>query len=72
MCISFNKVIPEQLISRIKVHLNQGIDVTHSTDMNFDPNHSAVIKSQENFKFRDTNYNAFAPKIYSKFLEFTI
>ena len=38
------------------------MDVTNRTDMNFDPNYLAVIKSQENFKFKVTNYNTFAPK----------
>ena len=60
MCISFNKVSPVQLIyheSRYKA-----MDVTHPTDMNFDPNYSAVMKCQDNFKFTVTNYNTIAPK----------
>ena len=53
--------------------MNQGthkaIDVNHPTDMNFHLSYSAVMKYQDNFKF---NYNTFALKIFTKFIEFTI
>ena len=66
MCISFNKVSPVQLIyHESRYTWVKRIDVNHPTDMNCDPNYSAVIKSQENFKFKVTNYNTFAQKIYS-------
>ena len=65
-CSTFNV----GLIRRMKVHLSK--DVTHPTDMNFHLNYSAVINCQNKFKFKVTNYNTFALKIYSKFIEFTI
>ena len=70
MCISLNKVSPLQL----KYHESRytdvkGIDVAHPTDMNFHLSYSAVIKCQDNFKFNVTNYNTFALKIYTKFIE---
>ena len=55
--------------------MNQGtikIDITHPTDMNFHLNYSAVMKCQNNFRFKVTNYNTFALKIYTKFIEFTM
>ena len=75
MCISFrsskvSSVQPKYHESRYTEV--KAIDVTHSTDINFDHNDSAVMKCQDIFKFKVTNYNTFAPKIYTKFLEFTI
>ena len=60
MCITFNKVGPVQLIYHD--NLVTVIDVTHTTDMNFHLNYSAVMKYQNNFKFKVTNYNTFALK----------
>ena len=50
----------------------KAIDVTHPTDMNFHLNFLAVMKCQDNFKFKVTNYNTFALKIYIQFIEFSI
>ena len=67
MCISFNKVSPLQLI----YHEVKAIDVTHPTDMNFYLSNSAVVKCQDNVKFKVTNYNIISLKIYIQFIEVT-
>ena len=73
MCISFNKVSSVQLIYYESRYTEvKAIDVTHPTDMNSDPNDSDVMKYQDNFKFKVTNYNTFAPKIYSKFIRYIV
>ena len=62
MCISFNKVSPVQLIYHESRYTEvKAIDVTHPTDMNCDPTYSAVMKCQDHFKFKVTNYNTFDP-----------
>ena len=65
MCFSFNKVSPVQLIYHESRYTKvKTIDVTYMypADMNFDPNYSAVMKCQDNFKFKITNYNTLFPK----------
>ena len=62
VCISFNKVSPVQLIYHETRYTEvNAIDVTHPTDMNFDPTYLAVMKCQDHFKFKVTNYNTFDP-----------
>ena len=64
MCTSFNKVSPVQLIYHESRYTQvKTIYVTHPTDMNFHLNYLVVMKCQDNFKFKVTNYNTFAPKI---------
>ena len=63
MCISFNKVSPVQIIyHETRYTLVKAIDVAHPTDMNFHLNYSAVMKCEDNFEFKVTNYNTLALK----------
>ena len=74
MCISFNKVSSVQLIyHESRYTYVKAIDMTHPTDMNIQLNYSAVMKCQNNFKFRQGHkLQQFCSKIYTKFIEFTI
>ena len=69
MCISFNKVRPVQLIYHESRYTEvKSLDVTHPTDMNFDPTYSAVMKIISSLRSQTTTLLTHK----YKFIEFTI
>ena len=70
LSVKYYLISPQQAYNILLALLT--IDVTHPSDMNFHLNYSAVMKCQNNFKFKVRNYNTFALKMYTKFIEFTI
>ena len=61
LCLSFNTISPVQFIyHELRYTYVKAMEVTHHSDIHFHLSYSALLKCQDNFRFKIKSNNTFA------------